>query len=94
MDIIGINDVLRSIEISDVFQSVIWSETDVSIALKPGEAENLRDALALIQKYEKAAFKAIKDKTGNCPTESDWYNVQYAVKNDRIIVKIKDGMAG
>lgn len=74
--------------------SVVAGQNDVSIALESGEAVKLREALALIEKYKKAAFKAIKEETGNCPTDSDWHNVEYVVKNDKIIVKVKDGMAG
>jgi hypothetical protein len=85
---------MKILEIKDAFQGVVSSQTDVSIALEPGEAAKLRDALALIQKYEKAALKALKQEKGYSATESDWHNIQYAVKNDRIIVKIKDGMAG
>lgn len=85
---------MNILEVKAVPLSVVAGQNDVSIALEPGEAAKLRDALALIQKYEKAAFKAIKGKTGHCPTGSDWHNVQYAVKNDKIIVKVKDGMAG
>jgi hypothetical protein len=85
---------MKILEIKDVFQGVVSSQTDVSVELEAGEAAKLREALALIQKYEKAALKALKQEKGYCVTESDWHNIQYAVKNDRIIVKIKDGMAG
>lgn len=85
---------MKILEIQDVFQGAVSGQMDVSIALEPGEAAKLREALALIQKYEKAALKAIKEEKKYSPAESDWHNIQYAVKNDRIIVKIKDGMAG
>lgn len=74
--------------------SVCHSQSDVSIELDNGEAEEIRSALKLIQKYEKIALKAIKEKTKICPTTSDWHNVQYAVKNDKIIVIVTDGMIG
>lgn len=85
---------MKILEIKDVFQGAVSGQTDVSIALEQGEAVKLREALALIQKYEKAALKAMREEKNYSPTESDWHNIQYAVKNDRIIVKIKDGMAG
>lgn len=85
---------MNILEVKAVPLSVVASQNDVSIALEVGEAPKLREALALIEKYKKAAFKAIREETGNCPTGSDWHNLEYAVKNDRIIVKVKDGMAG
>jgi len=85
---------MKILEVKDVAQGAVSGQTDVSISLEPGEAAKLREALALIQRYEKAALKAIKGEKKYSPTESDWHNIQYAVKNDRIIVKIKDGMAG
>jgi len=85
---------MNILEVKAVPLSVVAGQNDVSIALEPGEAPALREALALVQKYEKAALKAIKQEKGYSPTESDWHNITYSVKNDRIIVKIKDGMAG
>ena len=85
---------MHIIEVKAVPLSVVVGQNDVSIALESREAVKLREALALIRKYEKAAFKAIKEEIGYCPTDSDWHNVEHVVKNDRIILKVKDGMAG
>jgi hypothetical protein len=73
---------------------IVSSQTDVILILdSKEEAQKLRDALAVVDRYRKVAFKALKDKHIE-PERSDWYSVSYCVKNDKVIVSIKDGMAG
>lgn len=75
--------------------SVVWGSTNVSIEITREESEELRVALAIVQKYEKAALQAIQHKHKYNPVkESDWCEIAYSVKNDKVIIGIRDGMAG
>jgi hypothetical protein len=78
-----------------VFDGIVSRETKVSIEIDKTESEKLRSALELIQKYEKTAIEAFKNKQKYNPVkQSDWCEISYSVKNDKLIVNIKDGMAG
>jgi len=74
---------------------VVWGLTNVSIEITREESEKLRAALAIVQKYEKAALQAVRAKHKYNPAkDSDWCEIAYSVKNDKVIVGIRDGMAG
>lgn len=74
--------------------SAVSEQFRVEIPIDNDAANELRNALNVVQRYEKKAINAIKEKTKASPLESDWHNVSYGVKNDRVIVTVKDGMAG
>lgn len=75
--------------------SAVWGLTNISIGITREESEELRAALAIVQKYEKAALKAIQsNRKCNPAKDSDWCEISYSVKNDKVIVGIRDGMAG
>lgn len=81
--------------IDRVFDGVVSAETAISIEINKQASDELRSALAIIQKYQKAAIKAFQNKQKYDPTKkSDWCQISYSVKNDKVIVNIKDGMAG
>ncbi len=80
--------------VKSVFQGAVSGRVDVVLALDEGEAKKLREALAVVHKYEKAALDAVKKSTKLDPRESDWYMTEYAVKNDKVIVVVKDGATG
>ena len=78
-----------------VFAGVVSGETKISIEIDRQASDELRSALAIVQKYENAAVKAFQNKRKYDPRkESDWCEMSYSVKNDKVIVNIKDGMAG
>jgi len=75
--------------------SVVWELTNISIGITREESEELRAALAIVQKYEKAALQAVRAKHKYNPAkDADWCEIAYSVKNDKVIVGIRDGMAG
>lgn len=82
-------------KIERVQDGVIWGSTDIHIEITKEESDELRAALAVVRKYEKAALQEITLKNKYNPAkESDWCEISYATKNDRVIVNIRDGMAG
>ena len=70
---------------------VVWGEKHFSIPIDTVEANKLREALGLLNKHEKVALREYKY---NPKKESDWCEIGYAVKNDKVIVIVRDGMAG
>lgn len=80
--------------IKEIGLSVVSGQVDVIFSTDVSESNELRSALGIVDKYKKAAFTVIKEEKGLNPKESDWHMVSYCVKNNKIIVSIKDGMAG
>jgi len=75
--------------------SAVCGLTNVSIKITKEESAELRSALAIVQRYEKTALRAIHQEHKYNPTkDSDWCEIAYSVKNDKVIVSIRDGMAG
>ncbi len=77
------------------WSSAVAGSHNVTIDIIKEEANELRQALAVIQKYEKEALRSYKNKLKYNPKKSsDWCEISYCVKNDKVIVTIEDGMAG
>lgn len=75
--------------------SAVRGQTEVIISIDPEQAQELKKALAIVHQYENAAMKAIcLDKKITDPRLSDWHKTSYAVKNDKVIVMVEDGMCG
>ena len=70
--------------------SAVSGRVDVDMEVSREQAQELRNALMVVDSYKKNAFKAIE----NDPTKSDWHMVEFCVKNDKVIVSVTDGMAG
>lgn len=83
---------LESVE--HVGGTVVSARTAVTFSVERKSANELRQALAIVQRYEKAAVKAVQQEIHNDPRESDWHRFSFAVKNDKVVVTIEDGMAG
>ena len=82
-------------DVSTLQQGVIWGEYQVAIDISLEKADELRKALKIVQDYEKIALEAFKSKFKYNPTKtSDWCEIGYSVKNDKVLVIIRDGMAG
>ena len=83
------------IEVSRIWQGAVCGEHQVAIDISREQADELRKALSIVQKYEKMALAVYKDKYKYNPDkESDWCEIDYSVKNDKVLVLIRDGMAG
>jgi hypothetical protein len=81
--------------IENVANGVVWSENQVSIDITKAQSDELRAALSLIDKYKKIAIKEYRGKYKfNPERESDWCEFGYSVKNDKVLVLIRSGMAG
>lgn len=75
--------------------SAVSSIYNVTIPLSREESDLLRSSLAIVQKYQKIANQAVKNKTGHDPVKtSDWCEHSYSVKTDVVIISIRNGMAG
>ncbi len=74
--------------------SVVSSQTNITIPIILSEAQELRYALKTIERYNKIGLKHFKIKNKYDVKKSDWYTIEYCVKNDKLIISIVDGMAG
>jgi hypothetical protein len=72
----------------------VMSEATVRFSLDAGEATELKDALAVVRRYERAALKAVTDRLGYDPAMSDWHSISFQVRAGRVVVSITDGMTG
>lgn len=66
------------------------SEVTLVPGTEDGDTEKLRLALALVDRYKKAALRALKTSEKS----ADWTRIEYAVKNDCVVVTVDQGMAG
>ena len=57
---------------------------------KEGSMGELRDALAVVDRYRKAALKALKVSEMN----ADFTTVRYAVNSDDVLVMVEQGANG
>jgi len=78
------------VDVSIKHYSAISMEKEVSIELPKEECDALRKALAIVGKYRKLALQCANHKD----KDSDWTEVEYAVKNDKVIVSVRFGMCG
>ncbi len=84
-----------TIEVTTLQAGAVWGGYQVAIDISPEKADELRKALKIVQDYEKIALEAFKDKFKYNPTKtSDWCEIGYSVKNDKVLVIINDGMCG
>ncbi len=74
--------------------SAVWGAIKVSIGICKEEYDELKAALAIVYKYEKAAIQAIKHEYNQDPKGSEWCEISYGVKKDRVLVTVRDGMSG
>ena len=81
-------------EVRQTYNGVVAAVWEVTIPLNnKDEAQELRAALAVVQKYQEQAAKAAKvrvGENGNC----DWAMYGFAVKNDKVLVKVDAGACG
>lgn len=75
-----------------VRQGSINTLYEVTIVPEKGleDTNELRLALALVDRYKKMALQALKTNE----KQADWTMIEYAVKNDCVVVTVNQGMAG
>lgn len=74
-----------------IFNGPVNGEHQVTFGLSNEGAEELRGALSIVQRYEKAAKKAL-GVTKN--THPDWVMFGYSVKNDKVVITVEEGACG
>ena len=75
-----------------VRQGSINTLYEVTIVPEKGleDTNELRLALALVDRYKKMALQALK----TTEKQADWTMIEYAVKNDCVVVTVDQGMSG
>ncbi len=71
-----------------LYQGAVSYKMEVTLVPDDGTDE-LRAALAVVDRYRKVAFAALK-----VGAEADWTMVDYVVKDDCVIVTIEQGACG
>lgn len=62
---------------------------EVTFTATKAETDKLRNALAIVDKWQKRALKEVASSKG-----ADWTMVTYVVKTDKVIVGIESGACG
>lgn len=70
-----------------IFSGPVNGRTEVIFEATKAETDELRAALAVVDKWKKQALKV-------APKDSDWTMVDYAVKTDTVIVGVENGACG
>jgi hypothetical protein len=84
---------MKAIDVQEHY-SAASGIVEVTFPATATEAAELRKALALVRKYERAALKALKDESGIDPTQSEFHYFKFAVRSKSVVVSIHDGMTG
>lgn len=86
---------MRCREVKRGYSSAVSGECSVTLDISKEEADELRAALKIVDKYKNKAIKEAKRELKyNITKDSDWHMIGYAVKNDCVIVTIEDGACG
>ena len=78
------------ITVKKIYNGPVNGEWEVTIDLTKEQSEELRKALAVVQRYEKQALKSAEVSK----KDADWTMFSYAVKNNKVVVNIQDGACG
>jgi hypothetical protein len=82
-------------EVQNTFNGAVSRTDEVTILLPdPNESEMLRQALAVVQKYQDAATKATKTRVHGKDPNCDWVMFNFAVKNDKVVITVESGSCG
>lgn len=63
---------------------------ELTIQATPTQTNELRQALAVVDRWKKRALAAV----GHKEKDADWTMVGYAVKTDRVIITVESGACG
>jgi protein tyrosine phosphatase len=81
---------MKAEEVIKGYDGAVRGERSVVISATKQETDELRAALAVVERFKKVALQAAKVKE----KDADWTMLTYAVKTDKVIVKIEDGACG
>ena len=74
--------------IKTVSEGAVSGQKDVVIEVSKEQADELRQALKTVDKYRLFALKETKEEA------SDWTMTDFAVKNNLVIVSVRQGACG
>jgi hypothetical protein len=81
-------------EVRQTYNGAVAARWEVVLPFTSEEdADKLRAALAVVQRYQEQAARLAKvrvGKNGNC----NWVMYGFAVKNDRVLVEVQTGACG
>ena len=82
-------------EVKNIYNGAVSRTREVTILLPdPKESEELRQALAVVQKYQDAATKATETRVHGKDPNCDWVMFNFAIKNDKVIITVESGSCG
>ena len=83
---------MKLLEVAKKFDTAVSSSKMVVFSVTKDEAEEVRNAIRILDKYRKEAVSNIKPN----PDLDDWVTTRYSVnkKGDRVFVEVTSGMAG
>ncbi len=81
--------------VENLYSGAVSCANEVTFSLENvSESEELRQALAVVQRYQETAAKASFVRVyGNSPN-CDWVMFDFAVKNDKVVVTVQSGSCG
>ena len=74
--------------IKTIIDTAVRAKREVTLPIDKKQAEELKNALSIVEKYKKEAFKFVD------VVDSDWVMINYKVSNDKVIVTVEDGACG
>lgn len=75
--------------VKQCWSGAVSGRDEVTFTATKAETDELRNALAIVDKWQKQALKKVPSVKG-----ADWTMVTYAVKTDKVIVGIESGACG
>jgi len=81
---------MKAEEVIKEYDGAVRGRRKVVVSATKQETDELRAALAVVDKFKRVALQAAKVKE----KDADWTMLEYAVKTDRVIVTIEDGACG
>jgi len=82
-------------EVKPVFRGTVSATSDVTFPLADqSESVELRQALAVVQRYQETAAKAVGVRAHGKDPNCDWVMFEFSVKNDKVVVTVESGACG
>lgn len=75
--------------VKECWSGAVSGRDEVTFTATKAETDELRSALAIVDKWRKQALKQIPSAKG-----ADWTMLTYAVKTNKVIVGVESGACG
>ena len=76
--------------IKDDYSGAVSGKVEITFSVDKAESDELQAALAIVEKYKKAAIAVMEHN----PQLSEWHMISYKIKEGKLTVSIEDGMVG